>query len=61
MDGNLIPPYGGTLVNLCASLERRDQARFQAMFDEVRAFFGPFTDEAMQQSSYLIDRIVEHM
>jgi hypothetical protein len=25
----------------------------------VRAFFGPFTDEALEQSSFLIDRIVE--
>jgi prephenate dehydrogenase/chorismate mutase len=36
-----------------------DRPRFHAMFDEVRAFFGSFTDEAMEQSSYLIDRIVE--
>jgi prephenate dehydrogenase len=36
-----------------------DRVRFHAMFDEVRAFFGSFTDEAMAQSSYLIDRIVE--
>jgi prephenate dehydrogenase len=38
-----------------------DRARFHAMFDEVRAFFGSFTDEAMEQSSYLIDRIVERL
>ncbi|MBK6458168.1 MAG: bifunctional chorismate mutase/prephenate dehydrogenase [Gemmatimonadetes bacterium] len=36
-----------------------DQAAFAAMFDEVRAFFGDFTGEALEQSSYLIDRIVE--
>ena len=40
-------------------IERRDQERFTALFDEVRAFLGPFTTEALQQSSYLIDRIVE--
>lgn len=36
-----------------------DQASFDAMFDEVRSFFGAFTGEALEQSSYLIDRIVE--
>ncbi len=32
---------------------------FDATFEEVRQFFGPFTAEAMEQSSFLIDRIVE--
>jgi chorismate mutase/prephenate dehydrogenase len=40
-------------------IERCDQEGFTALFDEVRAFFGPFTTEALQQSTYLIDRIVE--
>lgn len=36
-----------------------DQPAFDAMFDEVRTFFGDFTREALEQSSFLIDRIVE--
>lgn len=36
-----------------------DQARFAAIFDEVRAFYGPFGAEAVEQSSFLIDRLVE--
>lgn len=36
-----------------------DRAQFQAMFEDVRAFFGAFTEEALEQSSFLIDRIVE--
>jgi chorismate mutase/prephenate dehydrogenase len=36
-----------------------DRGRFEAVFGEVRAFFGAFTDEALEQSSFLIDRIVE--
>jgi len=27
----------------------------------VRDFFGPFTHEALEQSSYLIDRLVERL
>jgi chorismate mutase/prephenate dehydrogenase len=36
-----------------------DQAAFTGLFEEVRAFFGDFTAEALVQSSFLIDRIVE--
>jgi chorismate mutase/prephenate dehydrogenase len=36
-----------------------DHARFDAMFEEVHRFFGGFSEEALEQSSYLIDRIVE--
>jgi chorismate mutase/prephenate dehydrogenase len=40
-------------------LAQRDQARFNRMFEEVRGFFGPFTAEATEQSSFLIDRLIE--
>lgn len=36
-----------------------NQAEFDAMFADVREFFGSFTDEALEQSKFLIDRIVE--
>ena len=40
-------------------LARRDQAAFDAIFQEVRSFFGEFAVEATEQSSFLIDRLVE--
>jgi chorismate mutase/prephenate dehydrogenase len=40
-------------------LENKDQARFEAVFHEVRAFFGEFAEEATEQSRFLIDRLVE--
>jgi len=36
---------------------RTDEIR--KMFDGVRRCFGPFTDQALEQSSFLIDRLVE--
>ncbi len=38
-----------------------DQVAFTRVFSDVREFFGDFTDEALEQSSFLIDRIVERM
>ena len=40
-------------------LARGDQAAFSRLFTDVREFFGDFTAEALEQSSFLIDRIVE--
>ncbi|MCC6929149.1 MAG: bifunctional chorismate mutase/prephenate dehydrogenase [Gemmatimonadaceae bacterium] len=51
--------FAATARELVDVIARGDQSAFSAMFDEVRGFFGDFTDEALAQSSYLIDRIVE--
>ena len=40
-------------------LERGDQAAFDALFEEVRGYFHGFTEEALEQSTHLIDRLVE--
>jgi chorismate mutase / prephenate dehydrogenase len=40
-------------------LLRRDQRAFSAMFDEVRGFFGRFSEEATEQSKLIIDRLAE--
>jgi chorismate mutase/prephenate dehydrogenase len=40
-------------------LVTRDQQRFTAVFEEVRRFFGDFAAEAVEQSGFLIDRLVE--
>ncbi|HYW29949.1 MAG TPA: bifunctional chorismate mutase/prephenate dehydrogenase [Gemmatimonas sp.] len=51
--------FGNAAREIAEVLASGDQAAFDRMFDEVRAFFGSFTDEAVEQSSFLIDRIVE--
>lgn len=40
-------------------LVQRDQAAFAAMFEEVRRFFGDFSHEATEKSSFMMDRLVE--
>jgi prephenate dehydrogenase len=37
----------------------QDRAAFARMFDEVRSHFGDFSAQALEQSNYLIDRLVE--
>ena len=57
--GEVTAAFGDAARELAAVIGAGDRAAFDAMFEEVRAFFGPFTDEAVQQSGFLIDRIVE--
>lgn len=45
--------------DLTRILAEGDQAKFDAVFEDVRAYFGEFTGEALEQSRFLIDRIVE--
>ena len=51
--------FGQSVQDVADILARGDQAAFSRLFDDVRAFFGDFTAEALEQSSFLIDCIVE--
>lgn len=51
--------FGTAVQELAQVIAAGDQAAFTRLFDEVRDFFGDFTAEALVQSSFLIDRIVE--
>jgi chorismate mutase/prephenate dehydrogenase len=42
-----------------AITESGDRAAFRGVFEEVRRYFGPFTQTALEQSDFLIDRLVE--
>jgi chorismate mutase/prephenate dehydrogenase len=37
----------------------KDTASFKSMFAEVHQHFGDFSEQALEQSSFLIDRLVE--
>lgn len=53
--------FGAAAAEVAEILETTDRERFRQLFEEVRAFFGPFTHEALEQSSFLIDRLVERL
>ncbi|MGZ8379354.1 MAG: bifunctional chorismate mutase/prephenate dehydrogenase [Gemmatirosa sp.] len=57
--GAVTDAFRAAAGELADVLRAGDQAAFEALFAEVRAFFGPFTETALEQSSHLIDRLVE--
>jgi chorismate mutase/prephenate dehydrogenase len=57
--GRLIEIFQAAAADLAKILADGDQDAFDQVFVDVRAFFGDFTDEALEQSGFLIDRLVE--
>jgi chorismate mutase/prephenate dehydrogenase len=57
--GEVTAAFRAAAEEVAGVLEAGDRVGFEALFAEVRAFFGGFAAEAVEQSSYLIDRVVE--
>lgn len=57
--GEVTRAFGEASRDIATIIAQGNQIEFDAMFAEVREFFGSFTVEALEQSSFLIDRIVE--
>jgi chorismate mutase/prephenate dehydrogenase len=55
----VIEGFGRAAADLAKILAAGDQEAFDQVFADVRAFFGEFTEEALEQSGFLIDRLVE--
>ncbi len=51
--------FAEAVADLADIVKAGDQDSFDRVFEQVHAFFGPFSDEALRQSSFLIDRLVE--
>lgn len=59
--GEVTATFENAAQELASVIASGDQVAFDKLFADVRAFFGDFTKEALEQSSFLIDRIVERM
>jgi chorismate mutase/prephenate dehydrogenase len=59
--GEVTSAFRAAAAEVAAILAKADRDRFRQLFEEVREFFGPFTHEALEQSSFLIDRLVERL
>ncbi len=51
--------FSDAAAELSEIVASRDRERFDGVFREVRDYFGEFTDEALDQSRFLIDRLIE--
>ncbi len=63
MNNDLTPKIAQAFINSAKQLAdvvtRKDAAAFEGLFEKVKQNFGSFTQDALEQSSFLIDRMVE--
>jgi chorismate mutase/prephenate dehydrogenase len=57
--GRVTEAFVGAAEAHRANVAARDHAAFRELFANVHGFFGDFTERALEQSSFLIDRLVE--
>ena len=55
----LLKDYIGSLQETMDMVEQGDRDRFIAEFQKVSEWFGPFGEQAIRESSFLIDKLIE--
>ncbi len=55
----LLKEYIGSVSKNLEMLERGDKAEFEQEFEKIALWFGPFGEQAMRESSFLIDKLIE--
>lgn len=58
---NVTSAFAGAVEELRQIVSSKDRQQFRRMFADVRTFFGEFTGGALEQSSFLVDRLVERL
>lgn len=55
----LLKDYVASLADNLSMLEKGDKEVFCAEFKKIADWFGPFSEQAMRESTYLIDKLIE--
>ncbi len=56
---NILKDYISCLSDNLAMIEKGDKEMFINQFEVIADWFGPFGDQALRESSYLIDKLIE--
>lgn len=56
---DLLKSYVHSLNQHLSMLETNDKAHFIEQFKEIANWFGPFSDQALRESTYIIDKLIE--
>ena len=55
----LLKEYLGSIQDNLEMIEKGEKERFQSEFKNIAEWFGTFGEQAMRESSYLIDKLIE--
>jgi chorismate mutase / prephenate dehydrogenase len=56
---DLLKQFVASLTQHTDMLENKDIPAFTRQFNEIAEWFGPFSDQALRESTFLIDRLIE--
>ncbi len=56
---NLLKDYISSMAAHLDMLESNDKRQFNENFKEIAAWFGPFSEQAMRESTFLINKLIE--
>jgi chorismate mutase/prephenate dehydrogenase len=55
----LLRQYAESINKNLTMIEQGNKERFQKEFKKIAEWFGPFSDQAMRESTYIIDKLIE--
>ena len=55
----LLKDYIKSVANNLDMLEKGDKDAFKRQFHTIAEWFGPFSEQAMRESSFIIDKLIE--
>ncbi len=55
----LLLDFVASLAENLGMLENGNKAEFNRQFEQISEWFGPFSEQALRESSYLIDKLIE--
>jgi chorismate mutase/prephenate dehydrogenase len=56
---SMLKEYIYSITELISMVESSDREEFEKEFKEIAAWFGPFSEQALRESSFLIDKLIE--
>jgi chorismate mutase / prephenate dehydrogenase len=56
---DLLKQFVTSLAQHLDMLEKKDISGFIRQFNDIARWFGPFSDQALRESTFLIDRLIE--
>ena len=56
---NLMQEYLASLAENLTMIEAGDKEKFCNEFRKIAEWFGPFSEQALRESTYLIDKLIE--
>jgi chorismate mutase/prephenate dehydrogenase len=56
---SLLKDYITSITELISMVEKLDKRAFEREFKEIATWFGPFSEQALRESTFLIDKLIE--